>query len=203
MFDRRLRISKDRLLAPLIRFPLDRLHPNVLTLLAFGFGIAAAVAAWRGRFGTALALWGINRLLDGLDGTAARATHRQSDRGGYIDIVLDHVVYAAIPLGIARAINSAAEYQALACMFASFYINAASWMYLAALLEKRAAGAVDQRELTTVTMPGGLIEGVETIVFYTLFLLLPQHTPLLFQIMAGGVVFTALQRLFWAVRVLR
>jgi phosphatidylglycerophosphate synthase len=203
MFDRRLRIPKDRLLRPLARAPFSRLHPNLYTLLAFAFGMASAVAAWRSCFILALVLWIANRILDGFDGTVARATGRQSDLGGYIDIVLDHVVYAAIPLGIALAEDTLAGYRALAVMLGSFYVNAASWMYLAALLEKREVGAAAAGELTTITMPSGLIEGAETVVFYTLFVLFPAHAAVLFLIMAGGVLFTAAQRLVWAVRVLR
>ncbi len=203
MFDRRLRVPKECLLAPLVRFPLDRLHPDVYTLLGFGFGLAAAIAAWQACFLLATALWAVNRILDGLDGTVARITQRQSDLGGYIDIVLDHVVYAAVPLGIALAEDTAAGYRALALMFGSFYVNAASWMYLAALLEKRDVGAVEAGELTTITMPSGLIEGAETIVFYSLFLLFPDHAVRLFQIMAAGVFFTAAQRLVWACRALK
>jgi hypothetical protein len=75
-------------------------------------------------------------------------------------------------------------------------------MYLAALLEKRDVGAVDAGELTTITMPAGLIEGAETIVFYTLFLVFPDHAALLFQVMAVAVLFTAAQRLVWAIRTL-
>ena len=44
----------------------------------------------------------LNRLADGLDGAIARATSL-SDRGGYLDIVLDFLFYGAIPLGFALA----------------------------------------------------------------------------------------------------
>jgi phosphatidylglycerophosphate synthase len=163
-------------------------------------GVVAAVAAWQQAYVVALALWALNRVLDGLDGTVARMHGKQSDLGGYLDIVLDITVYALIPLALAFGINSADVYMSLAFLLGTFYVNGASWMYLAALLEKRRHGAAMQGELTTVTMPGGLIEGTETIIFYTLFLLLPVYLPALFTIMGVLVIFTAGQRLVWASR---
>jgi hypothetical protein len=71
-------------------------------------------------------------------------------------------------------------------------------MYLAAMLEKRNAGAASRGETTSVTMPAGLIEGAETIVFYTLFLLFPNALVLLFSLMATLVLVTASQRVGWA-----
>lgn len=43
-----------------------------------------------------------------------------------------------------------------------------------------------------------LIEGTETMVFYTLFLSFPRAQEILFAIFALLVVITTLQRLFWA-----
>lgn len=200
MIDKVLREPKESLLGPLVRGPLRRIHPTSITVVAAIVGVAAAVAAWQGLYVAALILWVVNRILDGLDGTLARITDQQSDLGAYLDILLDHLVYAAIPMGLALAANTSASYLALAALLASFYLNGASWMYLAALLEKRQAGARKQGELTTVTMPGGLIEGAETVVFYTLFLLLPGAIVPLFSLMAVLVVITASQRLIWALR---
>ncbi|MBP1468162.1 CDP-alcohol phosphatidyltransferase family protein [Candidatus Chloroploca sp. M-50] len=200
MIDKALREPKESLLGPLVRGPLRRIHPTSVTVVAAIVGVAAAVAAWQGLYVAALILWAVNRILDGLDGTLARLTDQQSDLGAYLDILLDHLVYAAIPIGLALAVNTPAGYLALAALLASFYLNGASWMYLAALLEKRQAGARKQGELTTVTMPGGLIEGAETVVCYTLFLLMPGALVPLFSLMAVLVVITAGQRLIWALR---
>jgi phosphatidylglycerophosphate synthase len=200
MIDKALREPKESLLSPLVRGPLRQLHPNAVTIAAAVIGLAAAGAAWQGAYLLALGLWALNRVLDGLDGTMARLTGRQSDLGAYLDIVLDHLVYVAIPLGLALAAATPGAYLALALLLASFYINGASWMYLAALLEKRNAGAAARGELTTVTMPGGLVEGAETVVLFTLFLLLPGALVPLFGLMALLVLLTALQRVVWATR---
>jgi phosphatidylglycerophosphate synthase len=200
MIDKVLRSPKEQLLLPVAARLLRTIHPTTITLVAFGVGVVAAVAAWQQAYGVALALWALNRVLDGLDGTVARLHGKQSDLGGYLDIVLDITIYALVPLALAFGINSADVYMSLAFLLGTFYVNGASWMYLAALLEKRRHGAAMQGELTTVTMPGGLIEGTETIIFYTLFLLLPAYLPVLFTIMGVLVIFTAGQRLVWAMR---
>lgn len=200
MVDKLLRDPKEQVLLPLARGPLGRVHPTAITLLAGAAGLACALAAWCGLHPLALGLWLLNRALDGLDGTVARASGRQSDLGGYLDIMLDVLVYAAVPLGLALGVGTPAAYLALALLLGSFYLNGASWMYLAALLEKRGRGARAAGELTTVTMPAGLVEGAETILFYALFLLLPARLVPLFGLMALLVLLTAAQRLVWAAR---
>lgn len=200
MIDKVLREPKEALLGRLITGPLRRVHPTTVTILAALAGIAAAIAAAQHAYLWALALWVLNRILDGLDGTLARVTNQQSDLGAYIDTLLDHVIYVAIPLGLTLADGTPAALLALVCLLASFYINGASWMYLAALLEKRKAGANAQGELTGITMPGGLIEGAETIVLFTLFLLFPGALIPLFGLMAVLVLVTTGQRVVWAMR---
>ncbi len=80
----------------------------------------------------------------------------------------------------------------------TYFVNAASWMYLAAILEKRSAGAQSRGELTTVAMPSGLIEGTETIVFFSLFLICAEWLLALMNLMAVLVAFNIVQRMYWA-----
>ncbi|MEN9201791.1 MAG: CDP-alcohol phosphatidyltransferase family protein [Thermostichus sp. DG02_2_bins_29] len=197
-----LRRWKERLLAPLLQTPLGQVHPLAITLTGFTVGLSSGTAAALGAYGWGLGLWLLNRFMDGLDGTLARWQQRQSDLGGYLDMLLDVVVYAAVPLGLAFHQGSLLGYAFLALMLASFYINLCSWMYLSGLLEKRQNDALRRREndaLTSLSMPAGLIEGSETILFYGLFFLFPQHMVPLFGLMAILVLLSTLQRLIWAV----
>ncbi len=203
MFDHFLRVLKDRLLAPVARAIGPGLSPTLVTVLACLVGIGAAVAAAAGHFGMGLALWLLNRGLDGLDGTLARVHDRQTDFGGYLDILLDFVVYAAVPVGLAcGAWEAAAPWLPFAglALLASFFVNAASWMYLSALLERRQAGAAARAELTSVTMPPGLVAGTETVIFYSCFFLFPRRLAELFALMAALVAATIAQRVVWARR---
>ena len=203
MLDLFLRPVKERLFMPFARALGHRVPPMLVTLAAFIAGMGAVAFAARAAPALSLACWLANRLLDGLDGTLARAQHAQSDIGGYLDLLLDFVVYAAIPIGLVfgapSAVRAPLAIAALA-LIGSFYVNAASWMYLSALLERRGAGARARGELTSVTMPEGLVGGTETIVFYTLFFLWPKHLVVLFLLMTALVVVTVVQRLLWAMQ---
>jgi phosphatidylglycerophosphate synthase len=202
MVDQFLRRPKEQMLAPLARQIGARVHPTTLTLLAFACGVGAALALWQGAMAAGLMLWALNRTIDGLDGSVARATNTQTDWGGYLDILLDVVVYALVPLGLALHAGTPAALVALAVLLASFYANAISWSYLAALLEKRSAGAKSSGELTSVTMPAGLIEGAETVLFFSAFIIFAPYLVWLFGLMAALVGVTVAQRLIWAYRAL-
>jgi ABC-type sulfate/molybdate transport systems ATPase subunit/phosphatidylglycerophosphate synthase len=203
VFDVLLRVLKDRLLEPLARLLGARVAPNAVTGAGLPRRAGAGAAAWRRAYGLALALWALNRLLDGLDGTLARVHGRQTDFGGYLDILLDFAVYTAVPTGLALGRPAAPVLAACAVLLGSFFVNAASWMYLSAVLERRGAGAAASGERTTVTMPPGLVAGTETVVLYTLFLLLPGRLVELFALMGALVYVTVGQRLVWARRHLR
>src|SRR5262245_28438980 len=100
MLDRHLRAVKDRSLAPVARWLGSGISPVAITWAAFAAGVGSAVAALTGARIVGLSLWIVNRLLDGLDGTHARVHDRVTHFGAYLDIVLDFVVYAAIPIAI-------------------------------------------------------------------------------------------------------
>lgn len=200
MFDDLLRALKDRLFLPVALAVGRFVSPNAVTCVAALIGIGAAAAAAKQQYTLALACWIVNRVLDGLDGSVARATSRQTDFGGYLDIVLDFVVYAAVPLGLVYGSGNRAVAVAGVALIGSFFVNGASWMYLAAILERRGRGVAATGERTSVTMPPGLVAGAETVGFFSLFLLFPAHLVLLFLLMAAGVMVNVVQRLVWAYR---
>jgi phosphatidylglycerophosphate synthase len=197
MFDEKMRLVKDTAFNPLAQL-LQSVPPWLFTAAGLVAGVATAVALWQQQYGLGLFLWFINRVFDGLDGAVARQRDRQSDFGGYLDIVVDFVVYAAIPVGLAAGVANTAVTLSLIFLLSTYYVNAASWMYLAAILEKRRA--VHKQRLTTITMPAGLVGGTETIVFYTAFILFPAYLVWLFGLMGLLIIVTILQRLVWAAR---
>lgn len=200
MFDDVLRRLKDRWFAPLARALGTGVTPMSVTLVAFVAGVATAWAVVEGRNTLALALWVVNRALDGLDGTLARVQETQSDLGGYVDIVLDFVVYAIIPLAMIVVGGETRLAQAGAFLLATFFVNAASWMYLAAILERRDRGAKASGELTTITMPPGIVAGTETVLLYAAFILWPAWRAEGFVVMGALVLGNVAQRLWWGRR---
>lgn len=199
MFDNYAREAKEVILSPLAK-GLARVHPNVVTLVSLGLGLGAAGLAGQQWYGWAALLWALNRFTDGLDGTVARIQGRQTDFGGYLDIVADFMVYAAVPVGLVWGLPTAVNWLMLALLLTAYYVNSASWMYLAAILEKRQAGADVTGEKTTVTMPTAVIGGTETTLIYFLFLLWPSQLAYTFGLMAMLVMVSIIQRLVWAAR---
>ncbi|MBP7590469.1 MAG: CDP-alcohol phosphatidyltransferase family protein [Chloroflexi bacterium] len=197
MFDDKMRALKDKTFGPLARAS-QGVSPWLFSLLGLAAGAATAVALWQRLYWLGFVLWFLNRLFDGLDGAVARLRGEQSDFGGYLDIVIDFVVYALIPVGLAAGVRDTAVTHSLIFLLCTYYVNAASWMYLAAILEKR-RHAHDGR-LTSITMPAGIIGGTETIIFYTAFILFPAYLVWLFGLMGVLVGVTILQRLVWAAR---
>lgn len=197
MFDDVLRDWKDRLLEPVARL-LIGVSPIFITALGLAVGVLGMALLTRQLYGGALVCWLLNRTLDGLDGVVARQHRRQSDLGGYVDILADFVVYAGFPIALVMGCPSVAGYLSLAWLLGAFYVNAASWMYLAAILEKRRHQHPRSAELTSITMPAGLIGGAETVIFYIMFILWPTALPILFSLMGGLVLVTIGQRLVWA-----
>ena len=198
MIDRYARMPKQVLYRPLARRL--KLSPSLVTAAGLVAGLLCAVAAALGQYSWSFGLWILNRALDGLDGELAREQGTQSDLGGYLDIVADFAVYTAIPLGLACSSQDRLAWPLTAVMVGAFFINAASLMYLAALLEKRGQGAAHLGEKTSVTMPPALVEGGETVIFYSLFLLFPDQLVGLFSLMACLVGVNVMWRLHWAWR---
>ena len=210
MFDESLRRLKEDVFVPLARL-LARggLTPTAVTLAAFAAGLGAAASAASNSLSLASFLWWVGRILDGLDGTLARLTQQQSDLGGYLDIVCDFGVYAAVPIGVVFGVapsltrrQSEEAYLALAILEGACFVNAAALFMLSGLLQQR-DGRKRSRQMTSVEMPRGLVEGFETMIAFQLFLLFPQHAAFLMGTFAAAVVLTVLHRVRWACQVLQ
>ncbi len=171
MLDRHLRPMIDRMLARSAQaLAMRGVSANALTAAGLGAGLVAAVCIGFGAFALALGFGIVSRLFDGLDGAVARLT-RPGPLGGYLDILADFTVYAALPLGFAAHAPGLNALPA-AVLLASFFVNAASFLGYAILAEQHGqqTGVNGQKSHYHAT---GLIEGTETIAFFTLCLLWP------------------------------
>ena len=200
MIDRYLRPLKDKILFPIAGRVGSYLSPNQVSVIAFIFGLASCAMILLNQLYAALVFWLLNRIIDGLDGTIARLSERENDWGGYLDIMLDFTIYALIPICLALIIGDGILiYLSLSVMLGVFYINSASWMYLSAVQEKRSMKNI-KKQLTSVPMPTGLIEGTETIFLYTLFFFFPSYLPVLFFTVSGLTLVGIVQRMSWGYR---
>jgi phosphatidylglycerophosphate synthase len=143
---------------------------NAVTGLGFVIGMAAALAIAQRRYGIGLALMLASRLCDGFDGALARLT-QPTDRGAFLDIVLDFLFYASIPL--AFAVSSPAE-RALpaAVLLAAFIGTGSSFLAYAVLAERRGLRS-DSYPRKGIFYLGGLTEASETLICFALMCLLP------------------------------
>lgn len=146
---------------------------NAVTLSGFAIGLAAPVALAFEAYLAALAAILLNRLADGLDGAVARAS-RPSDLGGFLDIVLDFVFYAAIPLGF--AIGRPDFALPAAFLLAGFMGTASSFLAFAVFAAKHGLNS-GRRGPKALYYLGGLTEGTETIACFVACCLWPALFP--------------------------
>ena len=142
------------------------------TLTGFGFGMAAAVMIGFGYPLLAILPLLINRALDGLDGALARQT-AATERGAFLDIALDFLFYAAIPLAFAFC-NPAHNALAGAVLLAAFVGTGSSFLAFAIIAEKRGLKSTAYPSKSFYYL-GGLTEGAETILCFLAMCLWPEH----------------------------
>lgn len=170
---------------------------NAITLLGAALAVPLIFALATGSYATALVLLALNRLLDGLDGAVARATHR-SALGGYLDIVADYLFYAGVPLGFALAAPSN-NGVAAAALLAGFLLTCSSFLAYAALAAQAGIEAEPERQKSFL-YSRGLMEGTETIAFFVAMMLWPSRFALFAWIFVALCIVTALQRSVIAAR---
>lgn len=145
---------------------------DAVTVAGFAIGLAAAAAIALQSFLVGLALLLISRLADGLDGALARLTE-PTDRGAFLDITLDFLFYASIPLGFAFA-DPAANALPAAVLLAAFIGTGSSFLAFAVFAERRGL-ASDAYPTKGLYYLGGLTEATETLACFALMCLWPQH----------------------------
>ncbi len=144
-----------------------------VTLACFALGMFSALLIAVGHEGIALIPMLAGRACDGLDGAMARLQNQQTDRGAFLDIALDFLFYAAVPLAFALA-APAQNALAGAVLLAAFLGTGTSFLAFATIAEKR--------DLKSTAYPtksfyylGGLTEGAETIAIFVAMCLWPAH----------------------------
>jgi len=170
----------DRFLNAALQRPLQRiatsliamgLHADQVTWAGFVVGLSAIPLIALGQADWALLSIALNRLADGLDGAMARLT-QPTDLGAFLDISLDFLFYASIPLAFVLA-DPVGNGLAGAVLIYSFIGTGCTFLAFAVLAAKRGT--------TSTAYPGkgfyylgGLTESTETIAVFGLMCLLPQ-----------------------------
>jgi phosphatidylglycerophosphate synthase len=192
MIDARILPLQHKLLHP-IALQLVRIgvRADQVSIAGFLVGVGALPLLATQHYLWALAFILSNRLLDGLDGQVARLT-RSTDRGAFLDITLDFMFYALIPLGFALA-NSTANALAAAVLLAAFIGTGSSFLAFSLMAEKRGLQAKNFPSKGIYYL-GGLTEGAETIALFVAFCLWPDSFSSLAYFFAFACALTILSR---------
>jgi phosphatidylglycerophosphate synthase len=143
---------------------------DAITWAGFALGLAAAACIALQQPLAGLALLLVSRLMDGLDGTVARLT-APTDRGAFLDITLDFLFYASIPLAFALA-DPAANALAAAVLLAAFIGTGSSFLAFAVLAERRGLKSLAYPSKGLFYL-GGLTEATETLACFVAMCLWP------------------------------
>ena len=170
---------------------------NAVTLVGFTLGLVAAfLIATNAYIAGAEAIF-LSRVCDALDGAVARQT-APTDAGGFLDITLDFLFYASIPLAFAVA-DPGANALAAATLLAAFVGTGSSFLAFAVIAAKRQLHSVDYPNKSFYFL-GGLTEATETLAFFGAMCLWPQHFALLAYVFSALCAITIATRIFWGWR---
>lgn len=173
---------------------------DAVSVAGFALGLLAAAAVALGAPTLGLALFLLNRIADGLDGAIARHTGL-TDRGGFLDIVFDFIVYAAMVCGFAL-LDPAANALAAAWLLCAFMGTGSSFLAFAIMAGRRGL-VTEARGKKSLYYLGGLTEGSETIAFLALACLLPAAFPILAWVFSAMCWLTTGARIATGWRLLR
>ena len=170
MFDRQIQKYTQKPLLYIAKLFLKFISPNHITLIGFSFGVLMCLSIIIDQYLLAVIFLFLNRLSDGLDGAMARL-QTPTPLGGYLDIVLDFLIYGGFVLsfGITEQNNTLLSMVLLFC-----YIGTGStFLAKAAIMPSLTNQNLNEEIPKSFHYAVGLIEGTETLIFMVLCLLFP------------------------------
>ena len=170
-----------------------KINADQMSFVGLGLGMFASLLIALGLPSLALLPLLLGRIADGVDGAIARGSGAQSDRGAFLDIALDFVFYASVPLAFA-ILNPTANALAAAVLLAAFVTTGTSFLAYAAVAAKRGETSSDY-PTKGIYYLGGITEGAETIALFILCFLWPAWFATLAYIYAALCAFTTFTRI--------
>ncbi len=201
MFDRALTVALNRPVQKLASVLSSAgVRADQMTWAGFVVGLCAVPLIASGYAQWAVVTILLNRLADGLDGAMARLT-RATDRGAFLDISLDFLFYASIPLAFALA-DPAHNGLPSALLIYSFVGTGCTFLAFAVIAAKRCMDSVAYPTKGFYYL-GGLTESTETISVFVLMCVVPEWFPILAYGFAVLCAFTTATRIAAAIRVFK
>ena len=140
---------------------------NFVTFAGFFFGLCCFYFIINSLFLLAIIFLFLNRLFDGLDGAIARL-NGETDIGAFYDIILDFIFYSLFPIAF---IFVDLNYSYSICfLLLSFVATQTTFLASAWIIEKNKISISDGHK-KSFFYSGGITEGFETIICFTLMLL--------------------------------
>jgi len=185
----------------IIDFPV--VTPDRLTTLGFALGLAGSIATWNHQWTSALILWLVSRLADGLDGSLARRRVKSagvplSFAGGYLDVMADFTIYSLFVVGVSH--GAGGSLAPFLWVLLAYYLNGTAFLAFSSIGERAGFRLVDGRSLSFIY---GLAEGAETIAVHSLWCLFPGAAGRIAEFWAGVVLISATARIIQGYKILR
>lgn len=178
-----------------------KITADQLTITGFIVGLFVIPLLAMQHWYAALGVIVFNRILDGLDGQLARYQKSSSSAGGFLDISLDFLFYAAVPLGFALAdpVNNALP---AVVLLVSFIGTGSSFLAFAIAAEKYQIER-PQFKYKSFYYLHGLTEGTETILIFIAFCIWPEHFAVLAYLFALACFITVFTRIYGGYKTLK
>lgn len=170
------------------------LSANTVSVSGFFIGLVAAFSIANQAYILGVVMILLSRIFDGIDGTVARLT-QTTDQGGFLDISLDFLFYAAIPLAFAFA-NPANNALPAASLLAAFLGTGSTFLAFATFAEKRGLHSSNLPDKSFYFL-GGLTEATETIAVFVAMCVWPAYFAELAYGFAALCCITIATRIYW------
>jgi phosphatidylglycerophosphate synthase len=167
------------------------LQANHITIAGFVVGLAGSGFIANTHYLTGLLFILVSRLLDALDGAVARQTSA-TNQGAFLDITLDFIFYASVPLAFAIA-NPSANALAAATLLFGFMGTASSFLAYASVAAKQGQAPSPSKGIRYL---GGLTEAFETLLCFALMCAMPTYFSQIAYAFAGLCAVTTATRIY-------
>lgn len=188
MIDQSFKLKLEAWTHPLVQFLVkNRVHPDALTWCGFFISSLSFFFTLQDQPLLSLAFWWSGRIFDGLDGMVARASGKQSFRGGFLDINLDMAAYSFVALAF---LLRSQDYLIWGAILIGYVLCITSALSLGEIEKTQ-----DKRSLR---LASGLAEAGETGIFYSLMWLFPAQGKIWSWVWIGILAITIISRFFRA-----
>ncbi len=182
------------------------LTPNQWTVLSIVPAIISVYFILSRDFFPAALLFGISALFDIIDGSVARVTGRMTQKGAYLDTIVDRYVEFLVILSlILIEIPKPSDYITLLPSF-PFQFWVAAYLF-GSLMTTYAKAAAMEKRLVEKELKGGLLERAERLVILFLAVLLASYNigflSAIVAVLAVLANITALQRIWMGISSIR